>query len=216
VAKGRKGKFKVELSEEDPRSFRIEVITPERATGRLKRSYRKSLAEKGYVGTPALLLSTRPELRSVLGSFYAPEMEEKRRLSPKVWEMIMVVVAGANQCQYCATTHSYNAERYLGESRKSMAALLSGDFKGAGMDERTTKLLEYARKLTLRPHAVTSSDIQALRDSGYNDAEILEATVVTCSCNATNRLVSALSGTSFPELVDRYSVSGSGAPSAPL
>lgn len=202
----KRSSFRINVSREDPRRYRIAIIPVEKAKGNLKRKYGASIKRQGYVGTPPLLLSTRPELASVLGSFYAPEMETKRLLSMEVWQQIMIVVASANQCQYCATSHGYYSEVFLGTDKEKLVALFSGDWKAAGIDNRTAKLLEYARKLTLHPYAITDMDIQVLREAGYKDAEILEATVVICNCNAANRLVSALSGTPIPELAARYMI----------
>lgn len=183
----------------DSRRFWVDVIGINEAKGELKRRYAKSVQRQGYVGTPPLLLSTRQELRSVLGAFYSPEMEGKRLLPMAVWEQLMVVVARANQCQYCAATHTLHAEKDHGVNHRRLEALLSGDWKRAGLDYKTAKLMEYAKKVTLRPYAVEESDIAELREAGYGDPEILEATVVICNCNATNRLVSSLSNGSVPD-----------------
>lgn len=196
--------FWVDISKEDPRHFRIGVTTLDKATGELRKKYNESLAKQGYIGTPTLLLSTRPELQSVMGSFYSPEIEGKRRLPMEIWQEIMIVVASANKCQYCASSHSYHSEIFLGVGSNRLVALWEGNWEAAGVDERTKLLLEYARKVTTCSYAITDRDIEVLRKAGYDDSEILEATVVTCSCNAANRFVSALSGTPIAELAARY------------
>jgi len=53
-------------------------------------------------------------------------------------------------------------------------------------------MLDYAVKLTLEPHTVRASDVQALRDHGFTDAAILDVCQVTCYYNYVNRLADGL------------------------
>ncbi len=122
----------------------------------------------------------------------------------EVWQQIMIVVASANKCQYYASPHGYYSEIPLGIGSDKLVALYGGNWEAAGIDKLTRALLEYARKVTLNSYAITDEDIQTVRKAGYDDAQILEATVVTSQCNAANRLVSSLSGTPLPEPATRY------------
>lgn len=138
----------------------------------------------------------------MIGSFYATEMEGKMRLPIEVWQQNMIVVASANKCQYCASSHSYYSEIFLGIGSDKLVALYEGNWEAAGINKGTKALLEYARKVSLSSYGITNEDIQTIIKAGYDDAQIPEATVVTW--HAANRLVSSLSSTPILELATRY------------
>ena len=54
-----------------------------------------------------------------------------------------------------------------------MVERIEADFRAAGLDERRTVMLEYAAKLTRRPSEMVEEDLQALRQVGFQDADIL-------------------------------------------
>ena len=57
---------------------------------------------------------------------------------------------------------------------------------------RERALLAYAIKLTRKPAQVVRSDVQALRDAGLDDGEILDANQVTAYFAYANRVVDGL------------------------
>ncbi len=79
-----------------------------------------------------------------------------------------------------------------GYSREEVESILE-DVEGSTLiDEKTKALLHHAEKVTLHAHKVAESDIQALRDLGLTDEEILEATFVITWFNMLTRLADAL------------------------
>jgi uncharacterized peroxidase-related enzyme len=55
-----------------------------------------------------------------------------------------------------------------------------------------TALCAYAEKLTLRPSEMTEADITALREQGFNDRAIHDATQVIGYFNYINRIADGL------------------------
>lgn len=66
------------------------------------------------------------------------------------------------------------------------------DWRNAGIDAATTALLEYAEKLTRSPAGCGASDIAALRDAGWDDRAIHDATQVCAYFNYINRIADGL------------------------
>jgi len=66
------------------------------------------------------------------------------------------------------------------------------DWRGAGLDERRTAMLEYAEKLTLRPTSVTREDVDALRATGFSDEDVLHICEVTAYYAYVNRIADGL------------------------
>ncbi len=53
-------------------------------------------------------------------------------------------------------------------------------------------MLTYAEKLTLHPSAMTEDDVEALRDVGFNDRDILDICEVTAYYAYVNRIADGL------------------------
>lgn len=75
------------------------------------------------------------------------------------------------------------------------------------LDARTRALLGYASKLTETPHLIGATDIERLREAGWTDRGIWEATALASFFNFSGRLEAASglppdeipAGASFPE-----------------
>ena len=59
-------------------------------------------------------------------------------------------------------------------------------------DARECAALVYATRLTERPAEVSAADVEALRDAGWDDGEILEINQVVAYFNYANRMVQGL------------------------
>ncbi|MCB0329307.1 MAG: carboxymuconolactone decarboxylase family protein [Bdellovibrionales bacterium] len=88
-------------------------------------------------------------------------------LPTKVREQIALTVAGANGCDYCASAHTF-----LGE--KAGVNETDANLKGRSNDVKTQAALNFAKSLVEQRGRVADSDLQATRDAGYSDEEILE------------------------------------------
>jgi uncharacterized peroxidase-related enzyme len=62
---------------------------------------------------------------------------------------------------------------------------IESDYRIAPLTPRERALCDYAVKLTRKPEAMEEADVEALRDAGLSDAEILDACQVTAYYNST-------------------------------
>ena len=62
----------------------------------------------------------------------------------------------------------------------------------AGLDSQERAMLAYARKLNDTPAQIGAADIQALREAGFSQREILDVALVVCLFNFMNRLADGL------------------------
>jgi uncharacterized peroxidase-related enzyme len=103
-----------------------------------------------------------------------------------------------NKCGYCIDHHAAGMARLLDDEIRTSDVLAALSNGGAGdlhsdlLTSRELAALRYARLLTLTPAAVVETDIAALRDSGWNDAEILEINQVVSYFAYANRTVLGL------------------------
>lgn len=94
----------------------------------------------------------------------------KGSLSAQTRERIALAVAQINGCNYCLAAHSY-----LGTN---LARLSKGEIeaarRGTSGDVKAAAAVNFAVKITRNRGTVSDGDLRAVRDAGYNDAEIVE------------------------------------------
>jgi uncharacterized peroxidase-related enzyme len=90
-------------------------------------------------------------------------------LHAKLGEQIAVAVADRNACHYCLAAHTALG-RKAGASADEMVAAQSGE----SSDPRTAAALRFALQLVEGRGQVDAAQVQALRDAGFNDAQVVE------------------------------------------
>jgi uncharacterized peroxidase-related enzyme len=90
-------------------------------------------------------------------------------LAPKLSEQVAVAVADRNACHYCLAAHTALG-RKAGASADEMAAAQMGE----SSDPRTAAALRFALQLVDSRGQVDATQVQALRDAGFDDAQVVE------------------------------------------
>ena len=73
-----------------------------------------------------------------------------------------------------------------------MASHIMHDYTQADLDAKTRGMLDFAVKLTTEPWAMKKADVNALRDLGLTDEEVLSVVLITCNFNFMSRLANGL------------------------
>ncbi len=95
-------------------------------------------------------------------------------LPRRLKEAIATVVSRANQCRYCATSHSYAYKIAGGDESDAASILNAGD---AELPEAERAALRFAHKATLDCHSIGRDDIRELQKH-YSAGEIVEICAV--------------------------------------
>ena len=66
------------------------------------------------------------------------------------------------------------------------------DYQRAGLSDTRLAMLRYAEKLTRTPARVSEDDVQALRDVGFSDTDILHIAEVVAYYAYVNRIADGL------------------------
>lgn len=66
------------------------------------------------------------------------------------------------------------------------------NFREAGLSAEEVAMLTYVEKLTLDPGSIAQDDVQALRDEGFTDPEILAICAATAYHNFNVRMADGL------------------------
>jgi uncharacterized peroxidase-related enzyme len=105
-------------------------------------------------------------------------------------EMIAGFVSMLNGCGYCTSVHVAAAEN-MGV-RTGLIARLAADPDLTDADGRMRPVLQYARKLTERPAAVSQADVDAILAAGWDPSAVFFLASVTALFNFMNRLVEGM------------------------
>ena len=173
----------------------IATISYDDAKGTLKKLYDRIKGPDNNVDNIMMAHSLRPHTMEGHMALYKYVLHHPRNALPKSYlETIGVYVSLLNQCRYCIDHHYSGLLRLLQDDDRGAAirvALDSNDLSAA-FDGRELAGLEYVRKLTLDAAGVSSEDIDALRNAGFDDGEILEINQVTAYFAYANRMVLGL------------------------
>ncbi|MEZ4870133.1 MAG: peroxidase-related enzyme [Caldilineaceae bacterium] len=156
----------------------------------LQKLFAKARANLGFVPNVFVTYMTRPTHFSHWFNHFRELMNGESELSLAEREMISVVVSSENHCLYCSVSHGAELRRLLEDGVLGDRILF--DYRRAGLDERTTAMLDYAVKITREPVQCSEQDIEHLRSLGFSDAAIFDIAEVAAMFNFTNRLASAI------------------------
>src|ERR1043166_6550738 len=132
----------------------------------LKRNF--GLAPKIY---RAQLL--RPDLVDAQVHLLDQMLFTKGALSRVQKEFILLTVSAANNNSYFPALHCQTLQ-FLGV-KAEQSQQVAVDHHNANLAEADVRLLDFARKLASNPHSFTELDVESLRNSSFNDEQILEA-----------------------------------------
>lgn len=105
-----------------------------------------------------------------------------KALDVKTRDSIGLAVSEVNGCNYCLTVHSFTAQH--------MARLPADEIilarQGHAIDPKRNAALQFARKVIETRGKVGDADVQAVRDAGYTDANVIEIVTLVALYSLTN------------------------------
>jgi uncharacterized peroxidase-related enzyme len=114
----------------------------------------------------------------------------KGRLPAATRERIALAVAELNQCGYCLAAHSY-----LGRNLARLDdAEIRANREGHSRDPKADAAVRFAVKVAQERGHVSDADVQAVRDAGYDDAQLVEI-VQHVALNTWTNYLNSVAGT---------------------
>jgi uncharacterized peroxidase-related enzyme len=172
------------------RIARLHVPDEEDVPVEVKELWALPLEKLGFVPNVLRVFALRPNHLLGWWAYYDELLRGESGLTKAQREMIAVVVSVTNRCHYCIVSHTA-ALRKLTKDPDFVDRLATG-YKYAELEPRNRAMLDFAVKLTEASDRCTDEDIEALRDAGWNDEEIMDIAQVAAIFNFTNRLASGL------------------------
>lgn len=169
----------------------IKVIPYEEATGKLKDIYEDLVEKRGNLAAVHTIQSLNPDSIIAHMELYMTIMFSQSPLTRAQREMIAVVVSSANGCDYCKQHHGAALNNYWKDGDR--VERLKKNFKNAELNMADAFLCQYAIELTIHPDDFENVNrTERLRQAGFEDRAILDATLVIAYFNFVNRVVLAL------------------------
>jgi uncharacterized peroxidase-related enzyme len=174
----------------------IDTIPYAAATGKLRRLYDRVKGPDNNVDNIMMVHSLRPHTMEAHMAIYKYVLHHSANTVPKwLLEAIGVWVSHVNGCAYCVDHHFAGLRRLMNDNARAdafRAGVEAEDIATTGLTPREQAALIYAAALTQAPAAMDKAQVQALRDTGWNDGEILEINQVTAYFSYANRTVLGL------------------------
>ena len=150
----------------------------------------KPLEKLGFVPNVLRVYAIRPRHLRLWNEFYDDLMRGESGLTKAQREMIAVVVSATNRCHYCVVSHSAALRKLTGDP--VLVEQLSSNHSYARVEPKERAMLDFALKLTERSSSCTEADVEALREAGWTDEDVMDIAEVAAMFNFTNRLASGL------------------------
>lgn len=189
----------------------IKMIADEDADPALLETLKLARTPHGTVDNVMRVHSLRPHtMRGHVTLYRAALHDEANTLPMWLQETISSYVSILNDCPYSLANHWANARHLIGDEGRAdrIEAALHARQPETALAGRELALMRYAEKLTLSPGQMVQADVEALRQEGLDDGEILEANQIIGYFNYANRLLNGLGVTTQGDTVGYYAKNG--------
>lgn len=149
---------------------RIPAVDPERATEEARALLDAVQSKLGMTPNFLRVLANSPAaLQAFLGLY---GIAEQGKLDLQTRERIALALAEQNGCEYCLSAHSA-----LGSGAGLAAEEIEANRHGTSTDRKAAAAVAFARALVEHKGDVTAEELNAVRQAGYGDAELVEIIV---------------------------------------
>lgn len=146
---------------------RLTAVDPVAASGEARELLDVVRAKFGFAPNVVRVMANAPAaLKAYLGF---GEALSGGQFDAKTREAFALVVAAANNCEYCASAHSA-----ISKSLKVDDAEIDKQLDGQSADPKLEAALIFARKVVEARGSVSDADIAGVRAAGHDDGAITE------------------------------------------
>ncbi len=144
----------------------------------------------GFIPNVFLALAHRPDEFRAFFAYHDALMLRESGLTKAEREMIVVAVAGANDCLYCFVAHGAILRVY---SKAPLVADQVGvNYRKADITPRQKAMLAFALKVSDRSGEIDEDDYSALRAHGFADDDIWDIGNISAFFALSNRMANLI------------------------
>jgi uncharacterized peroxidase-related enzyme len=144
----------------------------------------------GFVPNVFLALAHRPAEFRAFFAYHDALMLRDSGLSKAEREMIVVAVAGANDCLYCFVAHGAILRVYA--KQPQVADQVGVNYLKADITPRQRAMLAFALKVSERSGEIVNDDYTALRAHGFTDEDIWDIGNISAFFALSNRMANLI------------------------
>ncbi|NKB27826.1 MAG: peroxidase-related enzyme [Rhodobacteraceae bacterium] len=185
----------------------IRMISDEDADDLLTSALDHARTPHGTVDNVMRVHSLRPSTMNGHVVLYRACLHDTANSIP-TWfqEVISSYVSTLNDCPYSYANHWSNARHLIADDDRAdvIEAALQAHAPEQAFEGAQLAALRYADKLTRQPGNMIEADVASLRQSGWDDGEILEINQIVGYFNYANRLLNGLGVTTAGDVVGYY------------
>jgi len=173
----------------------IKTVPYAKAKGRLKKLYDRVKGPDNNVDNIMMSHSLRPHSMEGHMALYKYALHHSNNTVPKWFlETLGVYVSILNACPYCIEHHFQGLKRLLGDDTRAndIRTAFETATPARAFSGKELAALRYAHTLTVLPSDTTEHHVQAMRDAGFDDGEILEINQVVAYFAYANRTILGL------------------------
>ena len=152
----------------------IETVAPDKAEGKVKDAYDIMMQRAGTVPKPFQMLSASPDLLGLQMGTMDYFMQHPT-LNFVLLAHIRLLVARKFNYAYCVEFNGGILQMFAGVTEAQMDAMMD-DPANAPLEARDRAMLLFVLKAVGTPDATSQSDVDALRELGWTDQDIFDAT----------------------------------------
>lgn len=151
----------------------LQTVKPEDATGEVALIYAQMKDAIGHVPTVFQIYSSNPFLLKQQWE-YIGSIIQHPTLSMPLTTSIRMLVSQAGNCSYCIDMNAGMLIN-MAEWTSDQVTATRSDYKKSPLSDKEKVLLGLVLKATSNSNSVTADDMQATRNAGWSDSEILDA-----------------------------------------
>jgi len=165
----------------------IKLVEFEDMTPAIQERARPILEKTGTLGEIFKLLATDEKIYFATDAMVQKYLLDETTLSYDIKEAIALLISKENGCKMCVDVHK-NIAKMLGLSEERIAEILEG-VESISADEKEKALLRFCIKASGKEnYKIQKEEIDALKEMGWSDAQIVEAVAITGYFNYINTL----------------------------
>ena len=144
----------------------------------------------GFIPNVFVALARRPDEFRAFFAYHDALMLRDSGLTKAEREMIVVAVAGANDCLYCFVAHGAILRIYA--KNPLVADQVGVNYRKADVTPRQRAMLAFALKVAERSGDIDETDYAALREHGFDDEDIWDIGNISAIFCLSNRMANLI------------------------
>lgn len=149
--------------------------------------YQRQRDAWGYLPNYALAFAARPDVAEAWNTLNGTI---KRHMDRRRFELVTIAAARAYRSTYCTAAHSKFLRDECGDEDTMRA--IAADPSGASLDATDRAVMTFATNVAQDAASITAEQVQALRDQGLTDPEIVDVALAASARAFFTKVLDAL------------------------